>query len=188
MNDEPKIVYRYFSHHIRNSTAFIATSVTLLSYNLSEDTEDLVAGVVEASYLLDLFDAGMGICMEHYFGDAQPCLADKFEIGPSIYHFFDQIKELAAEKSIKFTINADAAGTVEASVFVLRTITSLILYEVFLQAEKEICVDVNELYLKASADNFSTPPKVWRVYKEVLASHGVNFNYDDKGCELEYAE
>ncbi len=187
MKNELRTVHNYFSHHMRNCTAMIAASVTLLSYRMTGDEQKLIDEVIEASFLLDLFDAGMDICFSHSFGAEPIGLNDDYDIEASILHFLDQCKTIMAEREIRLDLCVTDPCVVKGNAHELRTITNVIIYEMILQADKSIAIDLNKNCLHLSADAYHGAPEVWGVIKDVCKKRGIGFSFDNEGCTIEFA-
>jgi hypothetical protein len=170
---------------MRNCTATIATSVTLLAYRMSPDEPALINEVVEASYLLDLFDAGMDICFSHDMGKV-PSYEDTYPLEPILLHFMDQCKSLMSERNIKLNLRIENPAIINAHVYELRTITNLIIYEMILQTAGKLSVSLKNKTITLAAEGFYDVPKVWEIFQEVLATSGVRFTYSQESCTLEF--
>jgi hypothetical protein len=186
MKEDILLVYKYFSHHMRNSTAMIAASVTLLSYQMDTNDEELLSEVVEASFLLDLFDAAMNICFKHLLGEHGTVTEDDFSLEATVAHFSEQMKTMLDEKNIVLTLSIEHPAVVKARAYDLKTITSIIIYEVILQAEKHLKITLKENILEIYTESFYEAPQIWKILKRVLAERRVEFNYIDNNCTLRF--
>jgi hypothetical protein len=185
MKDDILLVYKYFSHHMRNSTAMIAASVTLLSYRMESNTEELLNEVVEASFLLDIFDAGMNICFRHLFG-TNAVTEDDFSVEATIIHFTEQVKAMMAEKNISLSLIIEDPAIVKGSAYDIKTLVSIIIYEMILQAERHITITLKKRVLEVYSESFYEAPPLWKILKQVLAERKVDFDYSDKSCTLRF--
>jgi hypothetical protein len=186
MKDDLNMVYKYFSHHIRNSTSMIAASVTLLSYNMQPDDNNLAGEIVEASFLLDLFDAGMDICFRHVFGEPYKNTMDSYSIEANVIHFAEQCKAALKERSIELNVSVSNPAVIETNAHELRTLSSIVIYEMMIQAENSISMKLNGNNLEISADSFYEAPPIWKVIKQVLEVRKVIFSYADKTSTLRF--
>jgi hypothetical protein len=186
MKDNILLVYKYFSHHMRNSTAMIAASVTLLSYRMESNTEELLNEVVEASFLLDIFDAGMNICFRHLFGTPPSITEDDFSVEATIIHFTEQIKEMVEEKNISLSLSIEDPPIVKGNAYDIKTLVSIIIYEMVLQAEQHITITLKKRMLEIYTESFYEAPPLWKILKSVLAERKVDFSYSNKSCTLRF--
>jgi hypothetical protein len=186
MKEDILLVYKYFSHHMRNSTAMIAASVTLLSYRMESNDEELLNEVVEASFLLDIFDAGMNICFKHLLGEHNAVSEDDFSVEATVTHFIEQMKTMLEEKGIALSLSVDNPAVVKTRAYDLKTITSIIIYEIILQSEKHLRINLKENLLEIYTESFYEAPPIWKILKRVLAERRVEFNFIDKNCTLRF--
>jgi len=186
MNDELRVIHAYFSHHIRNCAAMIAASVTLLSYRMTSDEQKLIDEVTEASFLLDLFDAGMNICFDHTFGLPHIDYNDDYDIEAFVRHFLDQCKTIISERDVELDFRVNNPSVVKGNSHELRIIINLIIYEMILQAIRSASIELNKNRIIVSADAYRTAPPIWGVIKNVLKIRGISFSFDDKECVLEF--
>jgi hypothetical protein len=171
---------------MRNSTAMIAASVTLLFYRMETNDEELLNEVVEASFLLDIFDAGMNICFKHLLGGNPPITEDDFSLEATITHFTEQMKNMLDEKNITLALSIENPAVVKASAYDLKIITCIIIYELILQTEKQIRVTLKENLLEIYTESFYEAPQIWKIFKRVLSERKVEFNHMDKTCTLRF--
>ena len=186
MKNKLRAIQTYFSHHMRNCTAMIAASVTLISYRMTNDERKLMDEVTEAAFLLDLFDAGMNICYDHAFGVEPINFNDKYDVEAFIRHFLDQCKNIMSERDIKLDLHISNPCIINGNSHELRVIINLIIYEMILQANSSFNVELNKNRLTLSTDTYSGAPEVWTTMKEVCKKRNITFSYDDKGCVLEF--
>lgn len=185
MKNDVRAIYSYFSHHMRNSTATIATSVTLLAYRMSPDESSLINEIVEASFLLDLFDAGMDVCFSYQLDEA-PTYIDSYPLEPALLHFMEQCKSLISERSIKLDIKTDDPAVINAHIYEIRTLSNLIIYEMILQTVGALTITLKGRKLTIDSEGFCEVPEIWSIFKSVLAARGVKFEYSECHCTLEY--
>ena len=187
MKNELRTIYTYFSHHMRNCTAMVAASVTLLSYRMTDDEHKLIDEVIEASFLLDLFDAGMEICFAHVFDSNPASLNDNYDIEKYTLHFLDQCKNIMADRGLKLDFSMTNPCVTKGNTHELRAITNIIIYEMIFQADKSLSVELNQNRLCLTTDTCRAAPEIWKIIKDLCQKRGVSFSFDDKECVLEFA-
>lgn len=186
MKKELNDIYKYFSHHIRNCTATIAASVTLISYDMVPEDSNLVSEIVEASFFLDLFDAAMNICFCHILDEPCRSTSEVFKPDASLQHFIEQAKDTFRERNVNIVMNVTSPAVIMGSAYELRTLTNMIIYEILLQSSGKVDITIfkNELTIKSS--EHINIPSVFDIFKNVLAAKDVHFEYNDNGCILRY--
>ena len=186
MKNELRAIQTFFSHHMRNCTAMIAASVTLLSYRMTGDEQKLLDEVTEASFLLDLFDAGMNICYDHVFGADTINFNDDFDTVAFVNHFLDQCKTIMSERDIALDFHVTNPSVINGNSHELRVIINLIIYEIMIQASRSLVINLDKNLLTLSIDAYFSAPEVWATLKDVCKKRGIAFSYDNRGCILEF--
>ncbi|MDR2869253.1 MAG: hypothetical protein LBV04_02275 [Deferribacteraceae bacterium] len=185
MRDDLKQIYNYFSHHMRNCTAMIATSVTLLSYKMGIDEDQLFKDVIESSFLLDLFDRGMHTCFQDVFGDSTD-YSDELSLKLAVCNFVEQCDSYVKEKGIKLNLNIEDAAIIRGKVHEIRVLTNTIIYEMLHDAQDSFNISVkrNKIIVEVSKDK--QEPAIWSIFKRIFQKYGVQLSFDGKICSLEY--
>ena len=185
MKNNLQTVYSYFSHHMRNCTAMIATSVTLLSHKMSNDEERLFNEVIESSFLLDLFDRGMHICFQEVFEDTTE-YTDTLNLEQAVLHFVVQCKSLMEEKGVKLNLHVGSPAMISGQVHEIRTLTNIIMYELINQTHVILTGKLINKKLTVTADGQVVVPEIWALFKQILGKHNVRFEYIKNRCVLEF--
>jgi hypothetical protein len=186
MKDDLKQIYTYFSHHVRNSTAMIATSVTLLSYKMGVDEDQLFKDVIESSFLLDLFDRAMHICFQDVFGESAEYV-DELSLKQAVCNFLEQCDSYIHEKGISVKLEMENVATIKGKVHEIRVLTNTVIYEMLKDAQDTLKLHIkgNKITIEVTKDK--REPEIWGIFKRIFKKYGVQFSHNGNICSLEYA-
>jgi hypothetical protein len=153
---------------------------------MTNDEQQIYDDVTEASFLLDLFDAGMGICFDHTFGIEPIFFNDDYDVEAFVQHFLEQCKNIMSEREIELVLNINNSCVTKGNSHELRIIINLIVYEMILKSGKSLSISLNKNCLTLSADTSFEEPLIWGTIKDVCKKRGISFIFSDKGCSLEF--
>ena len=179
MKTELQSIYKYFSHHMRNSTAMIATSVTLLSYKMSNDEQQLFNEVIDSTSLLDLFDRGMHICFQDVFGESTE-YSDSLSLEQAVMSFIEHAASYMKEKGIAPDLHINAAAIITGKVHEIHVLTDIIIYEMLISPEKMLTIRLKKNKIQIDIGKAKKAPEIWGIFKTILLKYGVKFTDSDK--------
>lgn len=178
-------VYKYFSHHMRTNTAVIVAMLEAINEGLSD--ESMTEMVMEAGYLLDIFDRGMSVCFNHLFGKKESSEPEEIALAALSAHFVKSA--VAKDGSCEAVINIPEGVKVRCEPFAFKCLLQIFMHETALAAGGGFCADFNKntLELRPNGGFYETPP-AFEVFKEILAVQGIETEYSKISITLRFPD
>lgn len=176
-------VYKFFSHHIRTNTAVIVGMLEAINEGLSD--ESMYEMIMEAGYLLDLFDRGMSVCFNHLFNKKESSEPERVELFKLVSHF---VKNGVAKDGSRTTeVDIPENIRINCEPYSFKSLLQIFIHEADLAAESSFKLSFCDGSLEITPDReFYQNPPVFDIFRSVLSAQGIETEYNNKSIILRF--
>lgn len=181
------VVWEYFSHNLRTSTAMVVATVSLFKFGLSDDSDSMADMIVESAYFLDVYDKGMEILFNYILG--KPIRNDKETFDPVKItgKVIEDLKNTVKEQNINIFCCFENMNTCETNSYVAKALLELILCEEIRKCNAEMTISSRDNVLCIKKTTETKNPEIYKIFAKFFAEFSIEFTYTLDTITLRFA-
>ena len=174
-----QVVYKYFSHNIRTSTATIVAMLEALKDGLGDDADEMMSMITESGFLLDLFDRGLSSCSNYILSGEISGVQDRINLHRLVNRFLDEVTYFQDTGAERPEIDIPDDFEVDDTSYIFKTLFQIILFEA-----SKTCADCMKISLRQGqlsvrcANLFTENPEILKLFIEMFTAVGIEAGYD----------